>query len=565
MADTKDTIYIDVDEEITGIIDKVTASKHKIVAIVLPKRCAVMQSIVNMKLLKRKADAQKKSLVLITSEAGLLPLAGAVKLHVAKTLQSKPAIPSAPKLPSDDLSVDDAGETNPEPEDLEDEDISDEPELDKSKPVAAYAKAPAEETIEMDEDPAEEVADKPKKGKGFKAPKIPNFDKFRKKTLLIGGGILLLIVFYLYSILVMPKAVVTIKTNDIIVNAAFDFTANTAQKDLDLDKSIVPAVEKSVKKSDTEKVPATGSKNIGEKASGTVTLKLSNCTTDNASIPAGTTVTNGSLNFVTSADAELTSFSKAGKCVNDSLPAFTSKTVKVIAAEGGERFNISGGRAFSVSGSSNVSGADSSAMAGGTDKIVKVVSDKDVETAKLKLTDKSKAAALEEIKKQFDDTFFAINETFSGTAPVLTPTPDIGSESVDVIVTSDVTYAMLGVKKDDINKVVENSVKKQIDTEKQKIADNGLSKAVISLTEKKANTEQKLKVQTTVSTGAQIDQDALKKEIAGKKKGDVRDLILSRPGIKDVNVKYTPAWIVKGPKNPNKITLVFEQVNADNQ
>lgn len=51
----KDTIYIDVDDEITGIIDKVVSSKHKIVALVLPKRAAVLQSIVNMKLLKRVA------------------------------------------------------------------------------------------------------------------------------------------------------------------------------------------------------------------------------------------------------------------------------------------------------------------------------------------------------------------------------------------------------------------------------------------------------------------------------------------------------------------------------
>ena len=81
----KDTIYIDVDDEITGIIDKVRSSKHKIVALVLPKRSTVFQSIVNMKLLKRKADSADKNLVLITSETSLLPLAGAVGLHGGKS------------------------------------------------------------------------------------------------------------------------------------------------------------------------------------------------------------------------------------------------------------------------------------------------------------------------------------------------------------------------------------------------------------------------------------------------------------------------------------------------
>src|SRR5438105_4435466 len=89
----KETIYIDIDDEITTIIEKVRAANEKIVALVLPKRATVLQSIVNMKLLKRTADAEKKSLVLITSEAGLMPLAGTVGLYVAKTLQTKPAVP----------------------------------------------------------------------------------------------------------------------------------------------------------------------------------------------------------------------------------------------------------------------------------------------------------------------------------------------------------------------------------------------------------------------------------------------------------------------------------------
>src|SRR5262249_51818585 len=92
----KDVIYIDVDDEITAVIDKVQASNKKIVALVLPKRATVLQSIVNMKLLKRAAGDTKKNLVLITSEAGLLPLAGGVGIHVAKSLNSKPEVPEAP-------------------------------------------------------------------------------------------------------------------------------------------------------------------------------------------------------------------------------------------------------------------------------------------------------------------------------------------------------------------------------------------------------------------------------------------------------------------------------------
>ena len=66
MADAKkDTLYIDVDDEITVIIDKVRSSDGKIVALVLPKRAATLQSVVNLKLLKKTAQSAKKNLVLI--------------------------------------------------------------------------------------------------------------------------------------------------------------------------------------------------------------------------------------------------------------------------------------------------------------------------------------------------------------------------------------------------------------------------------------------------------------------------------------------------------------------
>ena len=85
----KDVIYLDLDDEITSIIDKVENAKEKVAALVLPKRPAVLQSIVNMRLLQRAAKSANKNVVLITADSTILSLAGATGLHVAKNLQSK--------------------------------------------------------------------------------------------------------------------------------------------------------------------------------------------------------------------------------------------------------------------------------------------------------------------------------------------------------------------------------------------------------------------------------------------------------------------------------------------
>ena len=49
----KDTIYVDKEDEITSVIDSVLSSKEKVVALVLPKKAEVFQSVINMKLLKK--------------------------------------------------------------------------------------------------------------------------------------------------------------------------------------------------------------------------------------------------------------------------------------------------------------------------------------------------------------------------------------------------------------------------------------------------------------------------------------------------------------------------------
>ena len=558
MSDTaKDTIYIDIDDEITAIIDKLGQSEHKIVALVLPKRATVLQSIVNMKLLKRSADAKNKNIVLITSEASLLPIAGAVKVHVAKTMQSKPVIPPAPQTLSDDIQADDN-------EGLQQDEDEDEAGLDASKSVGSLAAASAvnkddEETIELDEDledidAAKDDPKKPKKKSNKK--KIPNFDTFRKR-LLIGGGIFvgLIVLFFIFNT-ILPKAKIVIKSDNISVNTDVPFTANTAFTSFDADAGKVPATKKDVSKTDSTKVPATGQKNIGDKATGTVTLK--NCAkVDGAfTIPAGTVVTTGASSFSVNETTLLPSstFSGTNTCTT------AGKTVNVTSTAAGDQYNISGGRTFAVSGVSSITGVDSSAMSGGTNKLVSVVSDQDVETAKQKIADKSKDSATTDLKQQFsNDDLFLIPESITSSAANVTATPKVGEEASEVTVSSTTVYSGLGVKESYLNTLVENSAKKQIDTTKQAISDNGLSKAIFRLEDKKSATDQRFRVQSTVSTGTQIDQEALKKEIAGKKKGDVQDLIGKLPGVKDVNVSYSPFWVYKTPSNPSKITITIEQ------
>jgi len=62
------TFYIDIDEEITSIVDRLKKSKTNEVVIVVPRRALLIQSIVNLKLLKKEADSQGKQVMIVTQD-----------------------------------------------------------------------------------------------------------------------------------------------------------------------------------------------------------------------------------------------------------------------------------------------------------------------------------------------------------------------------------------------------------------------------------------------------------------------------------------------------------------
>lgn len=556
----KDTIYIDVDDEITGIIDKVNSSDHKIVALVLPKRATVLQSIVNMKLLKRNSDKSKKKLVLITSEAGLLPLAGAVGLHVAKNLQSKPAIPAGP-------DTSDIPESLVNEEEIESED-DDEPEIDDSKAigelagVAAVASAmpEAEETIDLDDDtestPAAATAGagkskvaKPKKDKKLK---VPNFERFRKVLIIGGIALVVLLVGGYFALAKMPKAKVVIMTDTSTTNPTVTFTANTANKAFDEAGKVVPAELASVKKTDTQTAPATGQKNNGNKASGTMAASAKVCNSISApsSIPSGTGVSANGLTYITQQDIAFTFDSISGGCIN-----FKSSGSPITAQNGGANYNTAA-TSFAVAGRPDVTASGSAN--GGTDNMIKVIAQSDVDNAKAKLANNSDAAKSELATTLKKNGLMAITSSFATDGPKITSTPKVGDQGDTVSVSGETTFTMLGVNEANLNTVVDAQIKTQIDTSKQAIQNNGVTTATYTVNGKD---NPQVSVQTTATIGPNLDTEAIKKEIAGKKKAETMEIIQNRPSIKSVTVSYSPFWVSKTPSDPKKVTITFDKAN----
>lgn len=532
---TKDTIYIDVDDEITNIIEKVKASPEKIVALVLPKRATVLQSIVNMKLLHRSATTAKKKVVLITSEAGLLPLAGAVGVYVAKNLQSKPEIPEGP-----DLAV------------VNSEAIIDEGELDngesvdRAKSVGELAGITAVSAAATKPNKPAKAAKKAKSDGKFK---IPNFEKFRGRLFLVIAGVIGLFVFLYWAFFMAPSAKITVVTDTSTVNTEIAFTADTDATALNTEDKVVPAKTAEVKDVDSEKIAATGTKDIGESATGTLSMTARVCGSFSqpSSVPAGTQVTTNGLNYTTQ---EVVSFPLGTGKISGSCVVFDGNDTSITAQSAGAKYNASGA-AFTVAGRTDISASGSTS--GGTDKTVKVVSQADVDAAAKNLSGEGEEAAKTKLKKELEDAgYMAIEESFKKSKAAVSSSPTVGSEASEATVTSTITYTMTGVQKADLEKLVTETAQKDIDGNKQQIVGTGLDEATFSID------GDTVTVTTIATAGPKIDVAATTAEIAGKKRSQVEAIIQANPGVKEVRVDYSPFWVSNTPKKTSKIQIVFE-------
>ncbi len=93
LVSSKKVIYIEIDDEVTAVYDKVKEINKKHIYIVAPKRSILFQSIVNLKILKRKAEDDKKKIYLVTNDNNGIHLAQKTGITVySKSTEGKPSL-----------------------------------------------------------------------------------------------------------------------------------------------------------------------------------------------------------------------------------------------------------------------------------------------------------------------------------------------------------------------------------------------------------------------------------------------------------------------------------------
>lgn len=381
-----DLIYLEIDEEITSVIERLKHSKGVKLGIVVPRGAMVLQSVVNLKLIEREAEKAKKKVALITSDKVGRSLAMQVGVPVFDDAKQAEVAEPAAKLTKSPIS-----------QDVIEIDMSDD---EEALPEGVNVHYYTGESIKGNALPKpEKKIIKPEPSK-FATRKVPAevgakaaptaLKKRRKVKIIVSIIVLLLALVGCWVWFLRANVAITVPADSFEATADVIVDSTLIASDIEGGKIKGESVE--TQKELSKEVAATGTKKIGEKAKGTLTFYNSAGVDQNIAAQAVVTSDDGKKFTL---DAAVTvpkaTLDAGGKIVQG------KSSGTVTAQESGTEYNMSSSTNYTVAGNSYVTAQGETS--GGTSKEVKIVASSDIEQSKDQLLADAPKAMKEELTK----------------------------------------------------------------------------------------------------------------------------------------------------------------------
>jgi len=605
--------YLEADEEITSVIDRLRKAESKSVAFVIPRGGSLAQSIVNLKLLKKSAAKLGIDFSLVTTDRISRNLASQVGLSVfSKVSEAEKAVPKEDKFAGIPISEEGKGGfrinsyyAKKEAEEVAEEEPTDAEELEEeagSSDIIDESDASDNEDVEPDEEdqievktaaedkpvekkPEEPVPYKPK----FSEPEKPkhepivekkeggnhmskssqegafrnaqqkprNFAKTRKILLAIMGGCLVLILALSYIFVPYAEATLVLKTEEAKLEK--ELTVDSSLKAVDQTTLAVPGKTVSIEKDGSKTYDATGTKDVGTKATGKITV-YNEWSTTPETLSKGTKFASGGKNFLLTSDVSV-----PGAKLDPNPPIkFIAGSVEASAEaeNSGDTYNLAA-TSFSIPSlplnqQGKIYGRSTVAMAGGTTKSVKVITDADLKEASVELAKSLLESSKEELLVAATD---AKAKIFINNA-----TSEILSESSAKNVGDQADNFEYSVKlKISALSFIEADAKAMIIAEAEKVAGEGRmlvnpDKAEITYTfvSNKSTSVMKMTASLVGKSGQKMDVGVLRNGIKNKKYSEARTYLASQNGVESAEINVWPSPVFRVPFLKNRITVKFD-------
>ncbi|MEX0668447.1 MAG: hypothetical protein WD061_01755 [Candidatus Saccharimonadales bacterium] len=529
-------IYLDTDDDIVGIIGKIESAEAGGAALIPPKRSTALQSVVNLKLLKKAAAGVDKKIVIITKDPNILNVASQLKLLVAPNLDTQAQVPE-PKASSQNL-----------PSSIIDGSQISEKDFDSADSAAS----------KLDNEDGKGKKNKSKKPRKSRGKGVPDFDRFKKIILFSILGVILLGlgVWGLFGLL--PAADVYIDGRTQNVSTDFTFGVDTEVEASDIEEGVLAAELREINRTLTTDFEATGEKTVGEKATGEV--ELVNCFDPNGvTIPSGTAIVDpNDLIYYTNESVTISGYSGTQTCSSE------KEVVSITADQIGPNYNKEAKEIYYDVGdysSENIYAEGGvSPISGGSEEKVSVVSSSDIADTRDELLEEERISIRDELAAQFDEDMYVIANSFKEDVTDTESDPEENEEAKKGRLIIQVTYSLLAVSQDDFLDLIEHRYIAEAADDTGLVAiDYGLDSVNISSTSE----DREFRARAQGILGPDIDLDSLRETLAGMAYTEAIDNIESRANITRAQIDISPFWAGSLPKNPDKINIEFEVAGLD--
>lgn len=356
------------------------------------------------------------------------------------------------------------------------------------------------------------------------------------KLSIIAPAILILFIALFASYFMFLKATITITVDPKITqqekSVLFSTTGTT-----DANKNIIKGEFVSVSEDGSVSTAATGKKDVGTKAVGSVTIFNS--------LPQSKTLTEGTIlrspnGLEFTLDSSVTIKGVASRSADEPPPPSQTATVNVTADQLGKESNLPSGTKLTISSFdiTDLIAKNDNPFSGGTRKQVTVASKDDQNKLEGDLIKQLENKAREDLQKQIGQNKIMLPAFVSNSISKKSMNAKIGDEANQVTLTGIVEYQGISYDKDDLVKFSKSLLSKDVSIN-QEIDYSNIKTAVLDI--KKINEEE---IEANLNIKAlllpKISKNKLTNDLKGKSFKTAEDLLLKLPQATDVRIKFSP-------------------------
>lgn len=539
-------LYLEPDEEITSVIDKIKQSPNARLCLVVPREATLLQSVVNLKLLIKEANNLKKEIALVTADKIGRNLAAKVGLTVYESVKmQQPVFQPAPPIPTTQEVI----EINAMPSPKEEE------QRPKGIDVHHFQEG-ARKWPKL----KSEVKAQPVLGTGLSRHQIQrDFSKWKKIIWPMVSLVVILILIAAFLVLPKVNVKLKVKSEKYEGNTNVQISSNQATS---IEDKIFPGKLIDINQEKEEKFPTTGKKNLGGKASGTITI-YNNLDSNAHAFSAGTKLSSSSQTFVLK-----NSVSVPGATVQNLRIVPGSINAEIEAENAGEEYNVKAGRftivGISASQQEAIYGQSTKDLAGGFSKEVQVVSQNDYDQAKAKITQELN----ENLKKEYDSQAAGM-AILDGSEQT-----DLVEEAASAKVDGEATEFSLKIKerlrtmvfeRESFNQFVIKILEMKLPSDKMlSLGPNDLISPTVK--EKKYDQDSLfLEAKVSAQMSSRVDIQKIKEKLLGKSQNQTQDYLKNLEGIDSTEIIYMPSWwpIKRISNFKGNLTVNLEYLEAE--